>query len=124
MLVKQKLDNSASLQGSGLVTLSVVRNLKHETRNKRFSKITLDRRGPGVPRVLCRTEDLIFTCDTGTGEIDFFVKWDYDHSAEVLDLQRCLDKWPDIDRGGTYSKWIEKLDDTLKICAPLIRENV
>ena len=125
-LVKQKLDDTAVLHRSDLptATQSVVRKLKDETRNERFTKITLDRRGPGVPRVLCRTDDLIFTCDTGTGEIDFFVYWDFDDSAHVSDLKRCVINWPGIDRGGTYSSWIRKLDDTLTMCAPLIREMV
>ena len=54
--------------------------------------------------------------------IDFFIKWD--DTEDILDIERCLDLWPDIDRGGTFSKWIEKLDDALEICVPLISEMI
>ena len=121
-LVRQRLKTSKVLQGSGRAKKSVVEYLKYDFRNDTFWKIALDRRGPGVPRLLCNSDDLLFTCDTGTGEIDFFIKWD--QTEEVLDLKRCVDDWPSIDRGGTYSKWIEVANDALTKCVTLIREMV
>ena len=91
-------------------------------RNEKFNKIVLDRRGPGVPRLLGESDDVILTCDTGTGDIDFFVLWA--PGREIKDLARCVHEWPAIDRGGTYSIWIDKMNAALTIFQTLVQEIV
>ena len=93
---------------------------KQFNRNLAFKKIVLDRRGQRVPKLLCLSDDVLLTCDTGRGETDFFLA--NGQSAEILDLVKCVDSWPAIDPGGTYSMWVEKMNVVLKKCMTLIQE--
>ena len=112
--VLQKLDSMPETTRDFMKSLSI----RH--RNERFNKIVLDRRGPGVPRLLGQSDDFILTCDTGTGGTDFFVLWA--PGREIKDLARCIDAWPAIDRGGTYSVWIEKMNVALTKSKTLVHE--
>ena len=101
------------------MTRSFMQSVKNGHRNEKFKKIVLDRRGPGVPKLLGQSDDVILTCDTGTGDIDFFVLWA--PGREIKVLARCIDSWPAIDRGGTYSMFIERMNVALKKCKTLVQ---
>ena len=106
----------------GVTGKSLTRDmLKQKQRNGTFDKVVLDRRGPGVPRLLCRTHDILMTCDTGTRVADFLF---IHESTGACELAKCVEEWPEIDRGGTYKKLIEKMNDALSKCMTLVREMI
>ena len=91
--------------------------LKRMHRNKTFNKIVLDQsRGT----LIGRSDDVLLTCDIDTQEINIYLLGDRDTN----DLEGCVSKWSDIDRGGTYGLMIETLDETLENCMNLLRELV
>ena len=91
--------------------------LKRMHRNKTFNKIVLDQsRGT----LIGRSDDVLLTCDIDTQEIIIYLLGDTDTN----DLEGCVSKWSDIDRGGTYGLMIETLDETLENCMNLLRELV
>ena len=88
--------------------------IQKKDRNKSFRKIVIDRRGRGVPRLLCLSNDVILTINTGTGEKDFhIIERRSTGTCQGDDLYDCCLDWPDIDRGGYYKDTIDELKSDL-----------
>ena len=96
--------------------------LKRMNRNKTFKKIVLDRRGRGVPKLVCLSDDVLLTCDTGTQKKDMHLLGD--ETFVVSDLLGCVTAWPRIDQEGTYRELIETLELALEQWMSLVREMV
>ena len=95
--------------------------LGRKDRNNTFNNIVLDRRGKGVPRLLCCTDDVVLTYDTGTGEKDLHFR-EYLPSYNIGDdLAKCGRQWPQVDRGGIYRDQIHELHAKLTKVMALIR---
>ena len=88
-----------------------------ENRNKEFKKIVIDRRGRGVPRLVCFSTDTVLICDTGTLERDFYIMKGplAGDRRPGDDLADCCKAWPDIDRGGEYKEMIDALKTELPL---------
>ena len=99
-----------------------MQEMKEKDRNTSFRKVVIDRRGYRVPRVVCCSDNVVLTCDTVTGELDFhIIERKPTISCHGDDLARCCREWPDIDRGGEYKKCIEEMTDNLKRGMVLVR---
>ena len=95
--------------------------LTDEQRYRRFVNIVLDRRGNRVPKLVCSSDDIILTYDTGTKRFDnLYVK---NCSAKGNDLAVCAKQWPQIDREGIYKEEIKEMISNLKLAKNLIRSN-
>ena len=84
----------------------------------------LDRRGCGAPKLVGASHDVVFTCDTGTGEIDIHFK-EYNSTYYNIgdDLYNCSKKWPQVDREGVYKKMIKEMSDSMNIAMEFVRKN-
>ena len=96
--------------------------LKRKRRNKSFNKIVLDQRRGLRQKLICRSDDVLLTCDTDTQAITFYFLGDGTWHTD--DLAGCVSAWSDIDRGGTYGQMIERLDVALEDCMSLVREMI
>ena len=101
--------------------------LRDENRNNSFKNIVLDRRGKEVPRLVCCSDDIVVTLDTGgLRVINFHIK-DYmqaSFSNIGNDLAMCGKHWPQIDREGVYKDAIQLLEDDLVTIMDFIRKTV
>ena len=52
---------------------SSLERLRRKDRNIEVDIVVVDRRGRGVPTLLCRSDNVVVSCHTGTGEMDFVV---------------------------------------------------
>ena len=95
--------------------------LKRENRNNAFNSIVLDRRGRCVPTLLCRSCDVIVTCNTGTGETDFLPYIEVEHGYNG---ERLFREWPQIDEGGEYKELIDGIKIQLKKVMAQVRDLV
>ena len=77
----------------------------------------LDRRGKGVPVLLCQSCNVVATCHTGTKEIDFFLR----EEGELVDMEKCIREWPEIDQKGTYRELINETKTELNRVMKLVR---
>ena len=100
--------------------------IKRTDRNTSFKKVVLDRRRLTVPLLVCCSDDVILTSDTGTGMKDFHVVARGTSCKFGLgdDLLRCGLSWPDIDREGIYKEKIEELKSLLPECSDIVRQSV
>ena len=95
-----------------------------ENRNTDFKKVVLDRRGRGVPRLVCFSTDLVLICDTGTLERYFYIMkipCGAGFRGHGDELAECCKTWPDIDRGGEYKQMIDALKTELPMYMDHIR---
>ena len=91
------------------------RFIKDTDRNNCFNKVVIDRRGQCVPQIVCCSDDIILTMNTGTGEKDFFLRERRSTGESEGDaLNRICSPWPDIDRNGTYKDDIDELNNDLE----------
>ena len=116
-----------SVEGSPYLT----RKLRRDYKNRTFNKIVIDRQGRGVPRVLCRSDDVIVSCDTGTGEVDFHLitknTLRLGPTGEIKfgdNRERWCREWPGVDRGGTYKQWIDEAEVALTKCMGRVRDSL
>ena len=80
----------------------VISRLCHYDLFPAFVNIVLDRRGNRVPKLVCCSEDTVVTQDTGTGEVNFYIRERKNHCYNIGDdLARCAKQWPQTDREGT-----------------------
>lgn len=99
--------------------------VKRTDRNTSFQKVLLDRRGLTVPLLVCCSDDVILTCDTGTGRKAFHMVTRESYTFGLGDdLMRCGLSWQDIDRGGVYKEKIEELKSLLPECIDIVRQSV
>ena len=98
--------------------------IKQKGRNKVFRKVVIDRRGRGVPSLVCFSNDVILTFNTGTGVKDFhIIERRSAGTCHGDDLYKYCMEWPDIDRGGIYKDTIEELNNDL-LWAMIITRNL
>ena len=103
-------------------TPHVVSLLKDNCRNNTFTNIVIDRRGNGMPKLVCCSEDIVLTSDTGTGEVDCHIKERQDNCHSIGDeLSECSKLWPQVDREGIYKEKIKQLSADLRIAMDIIR---
>ena len=67
---------------------SVTGVLGFKDRNNSFNRVVLDRRGRGAPKLVGASHDVVFTCDTGTEEIDIYFK-ENNHIIKIACLFVC-----------------------------------
>ena len=116
--VRQRVNESKCSSGA-------LERLKRKRRNQSFSSFAIDGRSP--KRVVCYSEDVVMTHETGSGQRDFHIierrSTRFGISiGDDLDRSRRLRKLIDIDRGGIYEEVIEKLAVDLERSMALVRE--
>ena len=99
--------------------------IKHTDRNKCFKKIVIDRRGQCVSQIVCCSDDVVLTMNTGTGEKDFFLRERRSTGESEGDaLNSVCSPWPDIDRNGTYKDDIDELNYDLERIMDIARSTL
>ena len=106
---------------------SILEEMKEEDRNTSFRKVVIDRRrgkGYGAECVVCCSDNVVLTYDTRTGESNFHIieRKGLFHYSHGDDFARCCNVWPDIDRGGEYKRYIDRLSENLKRGMVLVRQ--
>ena len=96
-----------------------------EERNNSFHKVIVDRRGRCTPRLVCCSDDVFITMNTGTGEKDLhIIERRPGGTGQGDDLLRITSGWPDIDRDGEYKERIREMTHDLKMSMHQIRRIV
>ena len=97
--------------------------IKDKTRNKSFQRVVIDKRGRGVPTLVCFTNDVILTMNIGTGEKDIHVvERQSTGTGRGDDLQRACTLWPDVARRGEYKDSIDDMERELPCIMDIVRE--
>ena len=97
--------------------------LRFGDRNNTFHRIVLDRRGLGAPKLVGASDDVVLTCDTGTGQIDIhFREYNEDSYNIGDDLRKFSRAWPQLDREGVYKRQIREMSDSLTKSMKLVRK--
>ena len=97
--------------------------MKDENRNTKINTVVLDRRGSGTPRLVCCSEDVVLTYDTGSKHKDFLLRdWSTKYRTIADDLVRCGREWPQINRNGVYRHIIEELTDDFTRAVDIVRK--
>ena len=89
--------------------------LKQEDRNQTFDRVMIDWRGRDNAKLLCITDDLMATCEFGTGKTSFQLRpedsylpfWEY---------------WPEVARDGQHKDMINKLRIEMKAVLNQLRK--
>merc|ERR1712240_497566 len=105
-------------------TPRVLALLRDEQRNNSFVNIVIDRRGQRVPKLVCCSDDVILTLDTGGGNVECHIREYRDYFTVADDLAGCGAQWPQIDRGGIYKDGIQKLNADLDIVMDFLRKTI
>ena len=96
-----------------------------EERNNSFRKVTVDRRGRCTPRLVCCSDDVFITMNTGTGEKDLHI---IERESGGFGQGDCLLRntrgWPDIDRDGEYREEIKEMTHDLTMTMHQVRNIV
>ena len=112
------LENVKRLVDQAKASPSLRKTLKCKDRNHTFDKVLLDTRYKSVPKLLCRSSDLIITCDTGTRET-YFVAVDF-QKPYIGD--RIFKEWPAIDQEGEYKDLINETMKQMKRIMARVRD--
>ena len=99
---------------------AIIQRLRQRDLNQTFDNVVLDRRGRCAPKLLCRSDNVVVCCDTGTGELDFLLM----KNACSVDGETFWTEWPSIDQWGTYKKLIDKCRIGLNDIMAQIRDSV
>ena len=87
---------------------SALERLRRFDRNIGIDQVVLDRRGSGVPRLLCKSDNVVVSCHIGTREKEFVA---IDKGSLLgLDVLFCFMLWPQLDMEGTYKELIKEAE--------------
>ena len=83
-------------------------------------EVVLDRKGSGAPWLLCKLDNVVVSCHTGTWEKDFIVI-----AKECqIDALLCFLHWPKIDMEGTYKELIKETEVELRKVMGHVRDMI
>ena len=96
--------------------------IQNKARNKSFQRVVIDRRGQSVPTLVCFSNDVILTVNTGTWDKDIFIiERRSTGTGDGDKLHRDCLLWPDVDRGGVYKDIIDHFENDLPWIMDIVR---